>query len=426
VGLVFALAPAVTAARVRMPALLRAGGGSETKQSKRLRGLLVAGEIALALVLAVGAGLMLQSLWRMQRVDPGFNPDRVLTLHVQPANVGSRQGMPTVLFYRNLFERLQSVPGVASAGAIQHLPFSGYSWNGALDIEGHPTPEGASRPTAGLRIVTPDYFRTMAQPVIAGREFVYADAVRGDAVIVNETLAKMYYGGAAAALNRRIRIRGGGVQSPWMAVVGVVGDVRHTSLTEPVRPAIYTSISDKSISAMMVAVRASGDPLSLVPAMRDVIWSIDRNTPISNLETMSAKIGASLARPRLLVILLGSFAAMGVLLALVGVYGVVAYSVAQRRREIGIMVALGAGRSRVMRHVLADGLRYAAAGLAVGVPAALAGSRLLGTLLYGVDAGDARTYVSLAGLMLGVVLAASYVPARRASRVDPIEALKYD
>lgn len=426
VGLVFALAPALTATRVRMASLLRAGAGGETKQGKRVRGLLVAGEIALALVLAVGAGLLLQSLWRMQRVDPGFNPDRLLTLHLQPTNVGSKGGIPSALFYRTVFERLTSLPGVASVGGIQHLPFSGYSWNAALDIEGHPVPEGGSRPTSGLRIVTPDYFRTIGQRVAAGREFVYADAARNDRVIVNETLAKTYYNGAPSALNRRLRIRGGGIESPWMTIIGVVGDVRHSSLTEPVRPEIYTSISNTSIPAMMVAVRASADPLSLVPAVRDVVWSIDKNTPISDVQTMGAKIGASLARPRLLVILLGGFAAIGVLLALVGVYGVVAYSVAQRRREIGIMVALGAGRSRVVRHVLGEGVRYASAGLAVGVPAALAGSTLLGTLLYGVRATDPRTYVSLAALIAAVVLAASYVPARRAARVDPIEALKYE
>jgi len=200
----------------------------------------VAAEIALGLMLAVGAGLMLQTLWRLHRVDPGFNADRVLALHLLPPNVGSQAGRTTSGFYQLALEKLRALPGVSAAGAIQHLPFSGYSWNGALDIEGHDVPPGASRPVAGLRIVTPGYFKAMGQPVLLGREFDWADSMRETAVIVNRRSPARITASAAAALNRRLRIRGGGIQSQWMTVVGVVGDVRHVSLTAAAMPEIYT------------------------------------------------------------------------------------------------------------------------------------------------------------------------------------------
>ena len=423
-GLLFALASVLTSIRVETASILRAGAHSDTRHGQRTRGLLVAGEIAVAVVLSVGAGLMLQTLWRLQRVDPGFNADRVLTLHLQPPNVGAKRGRTTSGFYAVVLEKLRALPGVTSAGAIQHLPFSGYSWTAAIEIQGIDVPPGGSRPTAGLRIATPGYFRSIGQPVIAGRDLADADARGASAVIVNEALAKKFYGSADRALGRVLRIRGGGIQGDWMPVVGVVGDVRHSSLTVAAGPEIYTSTSDTSISAMMVAVRASVDPLSLVPAVRDAVRSIDRNTPVSDVQTMKAKIGASLARPRLVMVVLSAFAGVGVVLALVGVYGVVAHSVAQRRREIGIMMALGAGRARVVRLVLVQGLLYAAAGLAAGVPAALAASRLLRTVVYGVTPADPATYVILAVMMAAVVVAACVVPALRATHIDPVTAIR--
>lgn len=425
-GFLFALAPALASVRVRTAALLRAGAHSESRRSKRLRGSIATTEIALALVLSTGAGLMVRSLWRLQGIDPGFDADRVLALHLQPASIGGRGQQPTAGYYAAILENLRALPGVASAGAIQHLPFSGYSWTGALDIEGHSVPAGGQRPTAGLRIVTPSYFASIGQPVVAGRDLGEGDVSGQRSVIVNETLARTYFGGSANALGRTLRIRGGGVQGSWLTIVGVAGDVHHTSLTDPVPAEIYTSITASSIPAMMLAVRATGDPLALVPSVREAIWSVDRSVPISDVQTMSAKVGASLARPRLLVGVLGGFAAVSLLLVLVGVYGVIAYSAAQRRREVAIMMALGAGRARVVRLVLTEGLTYAAVGVAAGTPAALAASRLLRTVVYGVTPTDPATYASLAALTTAVVLGACLVPALRTSRLDPARALNQE
>jgi putative ABC transport system permease protein len=264
----------------------------------------------------------------------------------------------------------------------------------------------------------------VGQPLLAGRDIERADATRSDVAIVNDALAAKFYGSAAAALGRVIRLRSPqGTYSP-MRIVGIVGNVRHSSLIDPAAPEVYTSVSAQSINAMMLAVRTSGEPLSIVPALREAIWAEDRDVPISDIETMQAKIGKSLGRPRLLLTLLGSFAALGGFLALIGVYGVVAYSVAQRWRELGIMVALGAERSRIVRSVLREATAYAAIGLAVGIPAAAASSDLLRTLVFGVSPTDPRTYAAIAMATLATVIAASLLPALRASRVDPVSALK--
>ena len=415
--------PAFSLTRLRALPLLRAGASSESRSAKRTRASLVSAEVALAVVLTIGAGLMLQTLWRLDGIDPGFTADKVLSLHVQPT--GEKHDKLAVAdYYDSILQRLRALPGVEGAGAIQHLPFSGFSWNASLDITGFEPPPGASRPVAGLRIATPDYFHALGQPVLVGREFERADATHQDRVIVNESLAKQYYGSAPAALGRTLRIRGGRIQSPWMTIVGVVGDVRHTSLTALTGPEIYTSVSKTSIPAMMIAIRASGDPLALVPAVREAIWSIDRDVPLSDIQRMEARVGSSLGRPRLLLTLLAGFASVGLLLAVVGVYGVVAYSVAQRRRELGIMAALGAERGRIMRVIFREALVYAGCGLALGVPASLAASRVMRNVVWGVSATDPATYAVISAATIVVVCAASILPALRAARVDPVEALK--
>jgi putative ABC transport system permease protein len=419
-ALLYGSTPAIASTKLRLASLLRSGASTESLRDRRLRGALVTAEIALALVLTIGAGLLLQTFWRLQRVDTGFAPDAVLTLRLQPAARNPK--FSTAAYYDRLLERIRGVPGVARAGAVQHLPFSGYSWTGALDIEGVAVVEGEARPTAGLRIATEGYFHAVGQPLLAGRVLEAADAGR-NVVIINETFARRYYGSGDAALGRQLRIRGGSIRGNWLTVIGVVGDVRHTGLTDAVGPEIYTPASQTSIPAMMIAVRAAADPASLAPALRDAIRSVDPNVPVADVQPMRAMIGQTLARPRLLMILLVGLAASGLLLAAMGVYGVVGYSVAQRRREIGIRMALGAGRSQVLGLVLREGLWHGIVGLGVGIPSSYLATRTLRGLLFGVAATDLATSAAVALLTLGIVLLATYLPARRASNVAPFDAL---
>ena len=423
VGLSVGVLPAGGVTRLIVPAMLRATASSEGPGAKRLRASLVSAEIALAVVLTIGAGLMLQTLWKLQQVDAGFDPTRVLTLHAQPS--GERYRTRSIAeYYERVLERVRAVPGVTRAGAIQHLPFSGYSWSIPFQVEGEVVPPGTAAPTAGGRLVTPGYFAAIGQPILAGRDFERADATRSDVAAVNEVLATRHYGSVNAAIGRTIALRSPqGVYSP-LRIVGVVGNVRHEALTKAAAPEVYTSVSAQSINAMMLAIRTGDDPLSVAAAVREAIWSIDRDVPLSDIETMEAKIGKSLGRPRLLLTLLGAFAVLGLVLALVGVYGVVAYSVAQRWRELGIMIALGAERARIVRIVLREAVTYGVAGLTIGIPVAIAGSRWLRTLIFGVSPTDPVTYAVIASAMLVTVVAASVLPAVRASRVDPVSALK--
>jgi putative ABC transport system permease protein len=418
------LAPLLAMGRVSHAPLLRATATSTSPGASRTRGLLVVAEVAAAIVLTIGAGLMLQSLRNLHRVDPGFPAaDTVLTLQLQPSGARFRNAAVSD-YYDRVLERVRALPGVAAAGAIQHLPFSGYAWNGQLDVEGVVVPPATRGPVAGLRIVTPGYFEALGQPIVAGRALARADVQHANTVVVNASLAVKYFGSPGAALGRTLRINGAGIVGSWLTIVGVAGDIRHTALTDAPAPEIYTAVGKNTIPAMMLAVRTAGDAAALVPAIREAIWSVGRDVPISDVQTMDARIAGTLGRPRLLTTLLGMFAVLGVVLAAVGVYGVVAYSVSQRRRELGIMMALGASRRRVIRSVLREGLGYAAAGLVVGVPAALAASGLLRTLVFGIRATDPATYAVLAAAVALLVLAACVVPAHRASRLDPLVALR--
>lgn len=423
VGLVVGAGPALGVTRLRTSILLRAVTSSEGRGAKRLRASLVAVEVALAVVLTIGAGLMLQTMWKLQQVDPGFEPRGVLTAHVQPSGAKYRD-ISIADYYDSILERVRALPGVTAAGAVQHLPFSGYSWDIPFEVEGQPATPGAALPTAGTRIITPGYFAAIGQPLLAGREIERADAATSASVVVSERLATTFFGSPEGAIGRVVRQRTAQGQFVPLSIVGVVGDVHHSALTRAPGYAMYNSVSKFGIPAMMLAVRTDGDPRAMVPMLREAVWSMDRDVPLSDLETMEAKIGRSLGEPRLLLSLLGAFAGLGLVLAILGVYGVVAYSVAQRWRELGIMVALGAERGRIMRTVLREACLYAAAGLALGIPAAIAGSRLLQTLVFGVSPTDPTTYAVIAVLALATAVAAAVLPAVRASRVDPVSALK--
>jgi len=272
-------------------------------------------------------------------------------------------------------------------------------------------------------MITGDYFRAVGQRVLAGRAFTTADRASSDPpVIVNEAFAKKYFGSAAAGVDRRMRT--GRVAGAWVPVAGVVSDVRTESLDKPSEPQFYTVVTGTNIPSLMVAARTEGDPLSIASAVREAVWSVDRNVPVAELQPMRTMVGTTLARPRLLMALLGGFAVTGLALGAIGVYGVVAFGVARRRREIGIRMALGANRGSVVRLMLRESAGYAAAGVAAGITLALWSSRLLRGLLFEVPPTDAATYVTLGLGVAALVALASYAPARRAASVNPSEALR--
>ena len=423
VTLLFAIVPSLTAGRTS-GAPLREGASTESRFTRRARGLMVSVEIALALVLTIGAGLMVRTLWHLNQVDPGIDVDRILTLRLQPSGAGYKASGAVAAYYEQVLARIAAVPGVTAAGAIQHLPFSGIAWFDAFEIEGRPLPAGEARPTAGLKLVTGDYFAAVGQRLLAGRTFSASDRTGTSALIVNEAFAKTHFGTAAAAIDRRMRAgRSGG---EWVPIAGVVGDVRTASLDKPPVPELYVVATGSGMPALMLAVRTDGDPISIAAAVRDAVWSVDRNVPIADLQPMRTMVGTTLARPRLLLTLLSAFAVTGLALGAIGVYGVVAFGVARRRREIGIRMALGASAASVVRLMLGESAWYAAAGLAAGIGLALAASRFMKGLLFEVPRTDPATY---AALVLGVgvlVTLASYAPARRAASVNPAESLRGD
>jgi predicted permease len=366
---------------------------------------------------------MLRTLWHLQRVDPGLDVDRILTLRLQPTSSAYRAPAAVVAYYDQVLERIAAAPGVTAAGAIQHLPFSGINWIDAFEVEGQLVPSGGARPTAGYKMVAGDYFRAVGQRVVAGRPFTTADRAPGASrILVNETFARQYFGSAAAAIDRRLRT--GRVGGEWKTIAGVVSDVRTQSLDRSAGPELYTIVEGTGVPALMLAVRTDRDPLSVAAAVREAAASVDRNVPVADLQPMATLVGTTLARPRLLLTLLGAFAVTGLALGAIGVYGVVAFGVARRRREIGIRMALGATRSSVVRLMLGESAGYAAAGLIAGTALALASSRAMKGLLFEVPPTDAPTYVALLAAVAALVAIASYWPARRAASVNPAESLR--
>lgn len=419
----FAVYPALAAGRRAFSTVLREGASTESRATRRTRGLMVAVQIALALVLAIGAGLMVRTIARLHGIDPGIDVDRILTLRVQPTSAGYRNPATVTAYYDQVLERIAAVPGVAAAGAIQHLPFSGISWTDAFDVEGRHIPQGGARPTAGYKTIAGDYFRAVGQRIVAGRSFTTADRAPGASrIIVNEAFARTHFGSAAGAIDRRIR-RGRGA-GEWFTIAGVVSDVRTQSLAVPPGPEFYTVVTGSGIPSLMLAVRSAGDPVAMAAAVREAVWSVDRNVPVSDLQPMRTMVGTTLARPRLLLTLLGGFAATGLALGAIGVYGVVAFGVTRRRREVGIRMALGATRGSVVRLMLLESAGYAAGGLAAGTALALAASRAMKGLLFEVPPTDPPTYMALAAAVAALVALASYWPARRAASVNPAESLR--
>ncbi|HEX8139652.1 MAG TPA: ABC transporter permease [Pyrinomonadaceae bacterium] len=427
-GLLFGLVPALQSEGASLSEALKEGskGATASYGQRRLRGLLVVTEIALSLVLLVGAGLMLKSFQRLLNVDPGFDPENVLTMQVALTPARYTEPKAMAAFYDQLLTRVKALPGIESASITTALPMSGPTFGAPFSIEGRPLDMTGKPPHAEIRDIAPGYFQVMRSPLVRGRDF---GAEETDAsvpvVIINETLAHNFFGGEDA-LGRRIKIGAPGSPRPWMLITGIVRDVKSSGLDAEVMPEMYRPYSQNPGEAMTIVARTKGEPSSSLAAVRREVLGVDRDQPVYNMSTMKQLLTESVAQRRLSMLMLGAFSLIALVLAGVGIYGVTAYMVAQRTHEIGIRLALGARRQDILKLVVGQGMVLSLTGVGLGVLAALALTRFLSSLLYGVSATDPLTFASIALLLSLVALAACYIPARRAMRVDPMEALRYE
>jgi len=422
-GILFGMAPAWHALKTDLSRLLNSGGRSSSGAARpTLRNWLVGGELAMATILLIGAGLLIQSLQRLQQVRLGFEPQGLLTFQIALPPAKYQGAGKTWAFYKQMLESLDSLPGVRSAAVSSGLPLGAgsYTTTPANTIGKSILPVGSAIPI-DWRIVSPDYFRTMNIALLRGRVFDDHDGVDGPNVMMvsQETATKLW--GADDPIGRQVHIVGNGKN---YTVIGVVGNVRHTALNLDPAPAMYYPVGARQWPLMDVVVRTSGKPEAALPGIRRKIHELDSELPLSNVHTMDEWISTSAAQPRLNTILLAVFASIAVLIASIGIYGVLAYSVNQRTGEIGVRMALGAQQADVQRLVIREGMSVSLAGIAAGLVGALALSRVLRSLLFEVKAHDPATFLAIPLLLATVAFAACYVPARRASRVNPIVALR--
>jgi putative ABC transport system permease protein len=428
-GIVFGLAPALQAAKIDLNEALKQGGGRTGTGAghRRLRSALVVVEIALALVLLVGAGLLIRAFLRLRALDVGVNPENVLTLRTMLPRNKYGELPKRDAFYRQALERVRALPGVVSAGYTTAMPLTWKGGTNGFTIEGR---EQGPEQDAQSRQVSAGYMETMGVKLRQGRFFDdHDDAQSQPVAVINETMARQFWPGEGA-LGKRFKLGSVDSQNPWVTVVGVAGDVKEMGLEAPAKAEMFFPY--QQLPRMLwnmprdLAVRATGDPMSAAAAARQAIWSVDRNQPVSNVRTMNEILAEEVAQRRIGMTLLAAFAALALALASLGIYGVLSYSVAQRTQEIGVRMALGAGRKDVLRMALADGMRLTTAGVAIGLGASFALTRLMAGLLFGVSATDPATFAGIALLLIAVALLACYIPARRAAKVDPMIALRRD
>jgi predicted permease len=418
--LLFSLAPLLQGRAGGLATWLRQSRGT-TRQAERARVGLVVTEIALAVVLTAGAALMIRTMAALVRVDPGLRADHLLTMRLQPTGLADPEAVKS--YWRTLLERVRAVPGVTAAGTILHLPTSGRSWHGDVTIAGRPTVEGASPPRTAWQAVSTGYFETAGIPLLRGRTIAESDRAGAPLVImVNSAFAERLFPNEDP-VGHQIKA-GNATPGGWATIIGVVGGVRHDSLNADPAPEVYVPFEQRMVWANSLVVRTTGSPLAMAGLIRQTIWALNRDVPISEVRSMESLFSASLERPRMVLTVLGVFSALGLLLGAVGIYGVVSYSVRHRRREIGIRVALGAAPGRVVRQVVELGVRQALVGVGAGVPLALVLCRFLRGLVYGVSTTDYLSLFAVSLLLLLVGFAASVLPARRAATVDPTIALK--
>ena len=423
-GVAFGIVPALQATRPAMHDVLKDGGAAGSSAGgHRLRGALAITEIALSLVLLAGAGLLIRSFFAVLNVDTGFEPKNLLAMEVSAPRNRYPEGQQVAEFYVRLIERMKSLPQVEAVAASTSPPFSQNRMDRGYRVEGEPPLPPGRMQAAWARMVTPEYFSTARMRLIAGRAFDARDTVDAPpVVIVNEALAAKHWPGANP-VGRRIAFGDG---EEWMEVVGVAGNVRSFGLEREETPSVYLPYAATPTRALTLLVRTGASVQQIGGQLRALVREMDSEIPLSNLSTMESRMEGFLAQRRLTMLLLAVFAALALGLAAVGIYGVMAYSVAQRTREMGIRMALGAARGDVLRLVIGQGMTLAAAGVAIGLGAALGLSRYMASQVYGVSAQDPATFFSVAAALAAVALVACWVPARRATRVDPLVALRYE
>lgn len=426
-GMLSALVPAVYSTSPDLNQTLKESAAAGASGG-RARSILVVAEIALTVVLLVSAGLLISTFLNLQRVDPGFRAENLMTMQVSLPLARYREPQQQVDFFARATERIQAIPGLIAASAVSDLPFSGSRSMSSFEIDGRRQTDDF---VADLRTALPSYFRAMGVPIVSGRDFTERDSRQTPAVaIINQAMARRFFPDENP-IGRRLRIgtpaeRAYYGEVPWREVVGVVGDLRHGDLQVPPAPEIYLPQAQHPTTSLMLVVRGSGDSRDLVAAARRAVQEIDRNQAISNARLMEERLARSIQPQRFSMLLLGLFAALALLLSAVGLYGVLSYSVARSTREIGIRISLGATPAHVLRLVIRRGLRLALIGIAAGLIGAFAATQLMKSLVYGVTARDPFTFAASAALLLLVAIAACYLPARRATRVDPMIALRYE
>jgi putative ABC transport system permease protein len=423
-GVIFGLAPAWQASKPDLSRTLKESGASATAgvSGRRMRSLLVISEMALAVLLLIGAGLMIKSFWRLLQGDLGLNPKNVLTMEVllSPQKYGGAQQRRD--FLQDVMRRIENLPGVEQAGATNFLPLTGFWGNASFSIEGRPAPRPNEEPSADNRVVTERYFRTMGIRLLRGREFDERDREGAPpVVIINETMARRYWPDENP-IGAHINFG----QGNKAEIVGVINDVKSFGLEERTHPDIYRPYAQAPFRLIAFAVRAGGDPLSLVAAVKNAIYAVDNDQPVFKVITMEKLAAESITLRRVSMLLVGGLSALALILAAIGIYGVMSYTISQQRREIGLRLALGAQAIHVLRLVIGQGMKPALFGMIIGLLASFALTRLIKGLLFGVGATDPATFIVISMILGAVAIVACWIPARRATKVDPMVALRYE
>jgi predicted permease len=426
-GIVFGLAPATHSSHSNLNDSLKEGGRDSAvgKKGNRIRGLLVIAEVAVSFILLIGAGLLINSFLHLRNLDPGFRTDHLLTMKVDLSELKYPDGERRSVFFDEVLRSVRALPGVQSVAVAGNLPFTYNGDSMGIAVEGIPDPPPDQWPDVIYRAVGPGYFSTMGIPMIRGRDFTDQDKLDSKSVVVISEKTAHHYWPGRDPIGKRLKPGATTSNAPWREVIGVVKDVRQNDfIAQPKMQMYFTYRQLKDLAANALVVRTSVEPMSLASSIRNAIWAVDKDQPVANIDTMDHIVSEAIARQRFSMLLLGIFAGLALVLAAVGIYGVMSYSVAQRTHEIGIRMALGARRADVLQMTVKQGLKLVGAGMMLGLVAAFLLTRVLASLLYGISATDPITFVGISLVLLAVAILASYIPALRATKVDPIIALR--